>query len=100
MISVGGRCTKVIFCVLVVEDDYFIARDLVDMLKCIGFEVVGPASRIDVALIFIAMVALDAAMFDVNLQGERVFLLADELAKQGIPFLCIVTGKQIGRAHV
>lgn len=91
MTSAGGRRTKAISRVLVVEDDYFIARDLADMLKRIGLEVVGPASRIDAALTLIATAAPDAAMLDVNLQGERVFPLADELAKQGIPFL-FVTG--------
>ena len=67
MISVGGRRTKAISRVLVVEDDYFIARDLADMLKCIGFEVVGSVSWIDAVLTLIVTVVPDAAMFDVNL---------------------------------
>ncbi len=78
---------------LVVEDEYLIASDMLTTLEDAGASVLGPLSRVDQALEVLAgqSFALDAAILDVNLQGELVYPAAALLARQGTPFL-FVTG--------
>ncbi|RED34492.1 CheY-like chemotaxis protein [Rhodopseudomonas thermotolerans] len=74
--------------VLLVEDEYFIADDMVRVFEELGAEVVGPFSRIEDALAAVSAAdRLDAAVLDVNLQGTMVFPLADELTARGIRFV-------------
>ena len=73
--------------VLVVEDEVMVAWTLEDMLADLGCEVVGPAARVDQALAMIEAVAVDAAVLDVNLNGERSYPVADALAARGVPFV-------------
>jgi len=73
---------------LVVEDEYFLADDLVRNLKDKGAEVVGPVSDIDGALDLIDETEhLDAAVLDINLRGEMAYPVADALIERGIPFV-------------
>ena len=73
---------------LVVEDDYLLADDLARSLEALGVEVVGPVGSIDDALALIAGDgALDGALLDINLRGERVFAVADALAARRVPFV-------------
>lgn len=73
--------------VLVVEDAFLVALDLSDQLTDSGCDVIGPASSVKQALEKIDGVALDGAVLDVNLAGERSFPIAELLASRGIPFL-------------
>ncbi len=73
--------------ILVVEDDFLLALRLEMLLDDAGYDVVGPAARLDQALALIKREAVDAAILDVNLNGTMVFPLADALARQGAPFL-------------
>ncbi|WP_342152500.1 response regulator [Methylorubrum sp. SB2] len=73
--------------VLVVEDEYFIARDMGDSLTRAGAEVAGPVADAEEALAAIEADALDAAVLDVNLKGETVYAVADRLNARGIPYL-------------
>ena len=71
--------------VLVVEDDYFIAEDLVVMLRTIGAEVLGPVPTLAQARSICAEVEdIEAAVLDVNLGGEMVWPLVDHLIARGI----------------
>lgn len=71
---------------LVVEDDYLIADELRNELVEAGAEVIGPAATMAKALQMIgADAALDGAILDVNLGGEKVFPLVDVLRERGIP---------------
>ncbi|NEW87477.1 response regulator [Rhodopseudomonas sp. WA056] len=73
---------------LLVEDEYFIADDMARKFEESGADVVGPFSRVDDALAALASSAhCDAAVLDINLQGEMVFPLADELIARGIRFV-------------
>lgn len=56
-----------------------------------GCTVVGPAGDIDGALALIATEALDAALLDLNLNGETAAPLASALRSRGVPFV-VVTG--------
>lgn len=74
--------------ILVVEDDFFIAEDMVATLAAAGVEVVGPASTVSAALGLIEEAdRLDAAVLDVNLQGEMAYPLADALVARAVPFM-------------
>lgn len=80
MTSAGRR-------VLVVEDDWLVARELEAVLRRAGFAVVGPVAKLDQAVRSVAQAPPDAAVLDVNLAGERVFPAADALAARRIPFV-------------
>ena len=71
--------------ILVAEDEYFIARYLVDDLRDIGADVLGPVATIADALTLIAAEPLDAAVLDVNLRGEMAYPVVDALLVRGIP---------------
>lgn len=84
--SLAGRS------VLVVEDEYMIADDLAQAFEDAGAEVVGPAPTVAQALALIQGGSkIDVAVLDVNLDGERVWQVAETLAKRATPFL-VVTG--------
>ncbi|GEO18118.1 response regulator [Microvirga aerophila] len=74
--------------VLVVEDEFFVADDLVQALTRLGAEVLGPVPTRDEALDLLATAEkIDLAVLDINLEDEAVYPVADLLAAQGVPFL-------------
>jgi CheY-like chemotaxis protein len=74
--------------VLVVEDEYFIADDLVSAFAACGARILGPAATLQDALALVAQTErIDCAVLDINLQGEMVYPLADALARRGVPFV-------------
>uniref|UniRef100_UPI0025E309C8 response regulator n=1 Tax=uncultured Sphingomonas sp. TaxID=158754 RepID=UPI0025E309C8 len=73
--------------ILVVEDDYMIARDVQEELEGAGAAVVGPVPSVSDALHLIESKAIDAAVLDVNLGQERSFPIAEALEARAIPFL-------------
>ena len=74
--------------VLVAEDEYLLAYDLADMLEERGAEVAGPVGRVAEALALLrGGPAPDAAILDINLQGEKVYPVADALRGSGVPFV-------------
>jgi ActR/RegA family two-component response regulator len=73
--------------VLVVEDDYLVAMDLVRALERAGAQVIGPAPGVDSALSALADTVPDAAILDINLGGEMAFPVADALLERGVPFV-------------
>ena len=76
--------------VLLAEDEMLIALDARDALIAGGYEVLGPAARVSTALT-LAEEPLDAAVLDVNLNGERIWPAAERLTDRGVPFL-LLTG--------
>ncbi|MFC5344515.1 response regulator [Brevundimonas staleyi] len=77
--------------VLVVEDEYMIAADLRVALQAEGVEVVGPVSNVAAARTLLEQAPVDLAILDVDLGGEVVWPLADELMAKGAPIL-LATG--------
>ncbi len=75
--------------ILVVEDDYLLARFLADMLKEAGAEVLGPVGWLDHAIAWIecAGEALDGAILDVNLHGRSSYPIADALIARSVGFV-------------
>lgn len=75
-------------CVLLVEDEYLLADQIARAFRRAGAEVVGPASTLAQGLALVGSLRrLDVAVLDVNLGGEAVYPLADELARREVPFL-------------
>jgi CheY-like chemotaxis protein len=74
--------------VLLVEDEYFIVQDMARAFEASGADVIGPAGTLEdgLALLF-SQPQIDGAVLDINLHGEMVYPLADELASRGIPFV-------------
>ena len=77
--------------VLLVEDEAIVGMMMTDFLTKLGFEVVGPFGTVSDAIGAIDRERLQAAVLDVNLRGEMIYGLADELTERGIP-LVFVTG--------
>ena len=77
-------------CVLIVEDQYYIALELKRLVTELGGKALGPVSAVAAALALLEQ-SPDLALLDVNLNGERVYALAETLRARGIPFL-FVTG--------
>ena len=74
--------------ILVVEDDWLIVADLVQELEASGAHVIGPIPTLELALKKLdEMPDMSAAILDVNLRGQMVFPLADELRRRHIPFV-------------
>lgn len=73
--------------VLIVEDEYFLAQDLVDHFEEIGVQVLGPAASVSEALRLLESAEVQGAILDVNLRGERVYPVADVLRQRHVPFV-------------
>jgi two-component sensor histidine kinase/DNA-binding response OmpR family regulator len=83
--SVGGRR------LLLIEDEMLVGMMMHDTLTELGFDVVGPISTMSGAAEAIEHEEFDAAILDVNLNGEFIYPLADIVASRGLPFV-FVTG--------
>ncbi|GLR90831.1 response regulator [Bradyrhizobium iriomotense] len=72
--------------VLIVEDEYLVGDDLADALRTRGAQVIGPIPELAAAL-SVSHDSFDVAVLDVNLRGETSYPLADELMRNGKPFV-------------
>lgn len=78
--------------VLVVEDDFLIAEDLVRALEEAGAVVLGPMATVSEALAAVMSEgALDFAVLNIELRGEVIFPVAHVLRQRTVPFI-FVTG--------
>jgi DNA-binding response OmpR family regulator len=68
--------------VLIVEDRYLLAEELISEVERLGGETVGPFRSIAAAQEHLNS-AIDIGLLDVNLNGEMVFPLAEQLAARG-----------------
>jgi CheY-like chemotaxis protein len=73
--------------VLVVEDEYFLADDLVQSLTRLGAAVLGPVSSAAAALSLLDSGQPDLAIVDINLKGDISFAIADAMAARNLPFI-------------
>lgn len=74
--------------ILIVEDDYLIASDMVFLLEEHGAIVIGPEASVATAMQHIdSMMHIDAAILDINLGQELVYPVADALFTKNIPFM-------------
>ena len=74
--------------VLVVEDEYFLADDIVQALTELGARIVGPYGDLDEATGVVDQdIAIDAAVLDINLRNEMALPLARVLRSRKVPFV-------------
>lgn len=74
--------------VLIVEDEFYLADDLAAALSGVGAKVLGPFGRVeDASRLIEGGEAVDLAILDIDLVGDRVFPVADLLRARGAPFL-------------
>jgi len=74
--------------VIIVEDEYFVADRLARNFRQAGATVVGMAPTVQQALSEIrAANAIEGAVLDLNLAGDLVFPVAEELERRNIPFV-------------
>jgi CheY-like chemotaxis protein len=80
--------------VLIVEDESLISMMLEDFLDSLGHNVAGTCETVGDALARVEEGGFDVAIVDVNLNGERVWPVADRLREKGIPYI-LATGGHI-----
>jgi two-component sensor histidine kinase/DNA-binding response OmpR family regulator len=76
---------------LLVEDEALTGLMMCDMLTELGFDVIGPFGRLEDAMAAVGREDFQAAILDVNLDGEMVYPVADAVLARGVPFV-FVTG--------
>jgi len=72
--------------ILIVEDELIIAWEIQSMVEALGCVVCGPVSCVEAALAMLRQAKPDAALLDVNLQGQWVTPVAQECQGRNIPF--------------
>ena len=75
------------FRILVVEDSFLLVAMIQDMFHDLGWVAVGPATRRSEALALAGSETFDAALLDVNLDGETSWDVAAVLRERAIPFV-------------
>jgi len=74
-------------CVLVVEDQAFLATLIEGILVAAGYRVL-KAGRVDTALQIVSSGAtIDAALLDIDVNGIEVYPVANRLRALGVPFV-------------
>jgi DNA-binding response OmpR family regulator len=79
----GGQPRQVV----VIEDEFLIAKDISRVLERLGFEVVGPFPSVVEARDAATAGSPRGAVLDVNLRGELVFGFARALLQTGVPII-------------
>lgn len=73
--------------ILIVEDSALVAMDVEAVVADLGWDVVGPASRLKQANELAESEELEGAILDVDLDGSPVFPVAETLRRRDIPFI-------------
>jgi DNA-binding response OmpR family regulator len=71
--------------VLVVEDDYLLAKEVASTLREHGAVVLGPVPDVARGRALLTESLPDCALLDINLKGQFVYELAEELIRLGVP---------------
>jgi CheY-like chemotaxis protein len=73
--------------ILVVEDEMLLMMNIESTLEDLGCTAISSAANVADALALLEKRGFDAAMLDVNLDGETSYPVADALIKRGTPFV-------------
>ena len=73
--------------VLLVEDEFFVSKVLAMDLRQAGYEVVGPYATVADAMSAVQSQTFDGAILDINLKGQLVYPVAEELVRRQMPFM-------------
>ena len=72
---------------LLVEDEFLLSMVLMEDLRAAGYDVLGAGATVSAAMDAVRSQSFGAAILDINLKGEMVYPVAEELARRRIPFL-------------
>ena len=72
--------------ILIVEDELIVALDLSDIVEAFGCIPV-IVTRVAPAIVLVEEEDFDVAILDINIHGEAVYPVADELTRQNIPYI-------------
>jgi two-component SAPR family response regulator len=75
------------WCVLVIEDEYYLADDIARAFGSLGAVVVGPIGRIEEAEEIVYSKDPDLALLDINIKDEMIFPFARTLRILKVPFV-------------
>lgn len=75
--------------VLVVEDEYFLAKEMADAVRQAGGSVLGPVPDVAGATAILGERMPDAAILDIHLGEENSFALAATLKARGVPMIFV-----------
>ena len=81
---------------LVVEDQFFVAMEVSDLISSLGAEVIGPFGLLNQALDAVQRQAIDGGVLDVKLDSERSYPVMDMLMNSGRPILLVTGGDTTG----
>ena len=73
--------------VLIVEDEFLVSLATTDLLESVGCEIVGPAACLAAAVQLAQSEPLDAAVLDIDVGGQMIWPVAEELQRRAVPFL-------------
>lgn len=73
--------------ILVVEDQYLLAKDVCEWLEDAGATILGPAPDVAAASRLIDAGAVQLAVVDINLGRGATYEVASRLMQQSVPFL-------------
>lgn len=79
------------FRVFVVEDEFLVALQIEEDLAVAGYTVIGPFTSLGASIAASRTERFDVATLDLNLRGEFVYPLLDELLERKLPVL-LLTG--------
>jgi DNA-binding NtrC family response regulator len=85
--------------ILVVEDDWFIADAVADLLTKEGATVFGPAATLDEGAQLAKYWPIEIAVMDLNLHGQRADDLVIDLTRKDITVV-VVTGYDVKQAVI
>lgn len=75
--------------ILLVEDHFLVAREMAGMIDAAGGCLAGPVRTLDDAMRLALSAPLDAAVLDIDLDGDLVWPVATELRSRGVPVLFV-----------
>jgi DNA-binding NarL/FixJ family response regulator len=81
---------------LVVEDQFFVAMEVSDLISSLGAEVIGPYGLLNQALDAVQREAVDGGVLDVKLDSEKSYPVVDALVDSGRPVLLVTGGDTEG----
>jgi two-component system, response regulator PdtaR len=73
--------------ILIAEDEFLVGIQLEEELRSAGCSIIGPFGTLEKATLAASRQGFDLALLDINLNGDRVYPLADELSARGVPFI-------------
>lgn len=73
--------------ILVVEDNYLVAREVCDTVRDCGFAVAGPIAWLEAGMSFLNDHKVDGALVDIDLHGREAYPICAELRRLNVPFV-------------